>query len=172
MAETLFTDYHRQFGTDIRIIRIFNTYGPRMDPSDGRVVSNFIVQALKNENITIYGTGKQTRSFCYVDDLIEGMIRMMECEAFTGPVNLGNPGEFTVMELAEMVIRLTKSASRVIYMPLPGDDPGKRKPVIALAQERLGWEPVVGLEQGLIRTIDYFRSCDIGLKDRNGFLRG
>lgn len=172
MAETLFTDYHRQFGTDIRIIRIFNTYGPRMDPSDGRVVSNFIVQALKNENITIYGTGKQTRSFCYVDDLIEGMIRMMECEAFTGPVNLGNPGEFTVMELAEMVIRLTKSASRVIYMPLPGDDPGKRKPVIALAQERLGWEPVFGLEQGLIRTIDYFRSCDIGLKDRNGFLRG
>lgn len=172
MAETLFTDYHRQFGTDIRIIRIFNTYGPRMDPSDGRVVSNFIVQALKNENITIYGTGKQTRSFCYVDDLIEGMIRMMECEAFTGPVNLGNPGEFTVMELAEMVIRLTKSASRVIYMPLPGDDPGKRKPMIALAQERLGWEPVVGLEQGLIRTIDYFRSCDIGLKDRNGFLRG
>lgn len=157
MAETLFSDYHRQYGVDCRIIRIFNTYGPRMNPSDGRVVSNFIVQALKNEDITIYGTGQQTRSFCYVDDLIEGMVRMMDCEDFTGPVNLGNPGEFTVMELAEMIIRLTGSESRLIYMPLPGDDPRQRKPVIDLAKEKLQWEPEVTLQQGLIRTIEYFQ---------------
>lgn len=157
MAETLFYDYHRQYGVDTRIIRIFNTYGPRMNPSDGRVVSNFVVQALKNENITIYGSGQQTRSFCYVDDLIEGMIRMMECNTFEGPVNLGNPGEFTVKELAETVIRLTDSQSKLIYMPLPEDDPKQRKPVIALAKEKLGWEPTVSLEQGLIKTIDYFK---------------
>lgn len=159
MAETLFSDYHRQYGVDCRIIRIFNTYGPRMNLSDGRVVSNFIVQALKNEDITIYGTGQQTRSFCFVDDLIEGMVRMMDCEDFTGPVNLGNPGEFTVMELAEKIIRLTDSKSRLIYMPLPGDDPKQRNPVIDLAKEKLSWEPAVPLGQGLIRTIEYFKDA-------------
>lgn len=158
MAEALFFDYHRQHGVDIRVIRIFNTYGPRMNPADGRVVSNFIVQALKGEDITVYGSGQQTRSFCYVDDLIEGMVRMMGCEGFTGPVNLGNPGEFTVLELAEMVIRLTGSKSRLIHMPLPSDDPSQRKPVIDLAAEKLGWKPSVGLEQGLMETIDYFKS--------------
>lgn len=157
MAETLFFDHHRQRGADIRVIRIFNTYGPRMNPSDGRVVSNFIVQALKDEDITIYGDGSQTRSFCYVDDLIEGMIRMMNCEDFTGPVNLGNPGEFTMIELAEQIIALTGSKSRLEYLPLPGDDPEKRKPVIGLAMEKLGWEPKVALKEGLEKTIDYFR---------------
>ncbi len=158
MAETLFFDYHRQNGVDIRVIRIFNTYGPRMSQSDGRVVSNFIVQALKNENITIYGSGQQTRSFCCVDDLIEGMVRMMECVGFTGPLNLGNPKEFTMLELAEMIVRLTKSESKVIHLPLPEDDPVQRKPIIDLAKEKLGWKPLVDLEHGLYQTIDYFKT--------------
>lgn len=158
MAETLFYDYHRQNGVDIRVIRIFNTYGPRMNQTDGRVVSNFIVQALKNEDITIYGSGQQTRSFCYVDDLINGMIKMMECEDFTGPVNLGNPVEFTMIELAEKIIQLTGSNSKIVYRPLPGDDPAKRKPVIDLAEKKLGWKPGVTLEQGLIHTIEYFKT--------------
>ena len=157
LAETLFFDYHRQNGVDIRVIRIFNTYGPRMNPSDGRVVSNFIVQALRGEDITVYGDGTQTRSFCYVDDLIEGMVRMMEAEDFTGPVNLGNPGEFTMLELAEKVIRLTGSRSRMVHEPLPGDDPAQRRPVINLAKEMLGWQPTIELEEGLRRTIAYFR---------------
>ena len=157
LAETLFFDYHRQNGVDIRVIRIFNTYGSRMNPSDGRVVSNFIVQALRGEDITVYGDGTQTRSFCYVDDLIEGMVRMMEAEDFTGPVNLGNPGEFTMLELAEKVIRLTGSRSRMIHEPLPGDDPAQRRPVIDLAKEKLGWQPTIELEEGLERTIAYFR---------------
>jgi len=156
VAETLFFDYHRQNGVDIRVVRIFNTYGPRMHPGDGRVVSNFIVQALKGEDITVYGDGAQTRSFCYVDDLIEGFLRLMACEDFTGPVNIGNPGEFTILELAEAVIRLTGSSSRIINKPLPQDDPLQRKPDISLAQERLGWEPKVALEEGLKRTIAYF----------------
>ncbi len=155
-AETLFMDYHRMNQVDIRIIRIFNTYGPRMSVNDGRVVSNFIVQALNNQDITIYGTGLQTRSFQYVDDLIEGMTRMMNTEHFTGPVNLGNPVEFTMLELAEQVIELTGSRSKIIYLPLPGDDPTQRKPDIALAKEKLGWEPTIALRQGLIKTIDYF----------------
>lgn len=158
MAETLFFDYHRQHGVDIRVVRIFNTYGPRMNPQDGRVVSNFIVQALKNEDLTVYGSGQQTRSFCYVDDLIEGMVRMMECEGFMGPVNLGNPAEFTMLELAEMVIRLTGSRSKIVHLPLPADDPVQRKPVIRLAEERLAWVPSVTLEQGLLQTIEYFKS--------------
>ncbi|MBO6178671.1 MAG: SDR family oxidoreductase [Selenomonadaceae bacterium] len=157
LAETLFFDYHRQNGVDIRVIRIFNTYGPRMNPSDGRVVSNFIVQALRGEDITVYGEGIQTRSFCYVDDLIDGMVRMMEAEDFTGPVNLGNPGEFTMLELAEKVIRLTGSNSRIVHESLPSDDPAQRRPVIDMAREKLGWYPTVGLEEGLQRTIAYFR---------------
>lgn len=159
MAETLFFDYHRQHGVDIKIIRIFNTYGPRMRMDDGRVVSNFIVQALRGEDITIYGTGQQTRSFCYVDDLVEGMIRMMNSrDGFTGPVNLGNPGEFTMLELAELVIKLTGSESKLVFMPLPSDDPTQRKPIIELAKKELDWEPTIKLEQGLIRTIDYFKT--------------
>ena len=158
MAETLFFDYHRQHNIDIKVIRIFNTYGPRMDANDGRVVSNFIVQALKGEDITIYGDGKQTRSFCYVDDLIEGMIRMMNCKDFTGPVNLGNPGEFSMLELAQKVLELTESNSKLVYMPLPGDDPTQRKPVIDLAKEKLDWEPTIALEEGLKKTIAYFKS--------------
>ncbi len=157
LAETLFFDYHRQNGVDIRVIRIFNTYGPRMNPSDGRVVSNFIVQALRGEDITVYGDGTQTRSFCYVDDLIDGMVRMMETENFTGPVNLGNPVEFTMLELAEKVIRLTDSKSRIVHEPLPGDDPAQRRPVIDLAKEKLEWHPTIDLEDGLQRTIAYFR---------------
>ncbi|MDN4477426.1 SDR family oxidoreductase [Demequina sp. SYSU T00039] len=158
-AETLFFDYHRQNGLDVKVIRIFNTYGPRMDMNDGRVVSNFIVQALRGEPITIYGDGNQTRSFCYVDDLIDGMIRLMGTEpGFTGPVNVGNPVEFTMKELAEAVIRLTGSASTIEYRPLPQDDPRQRKPDISLAGEKLGWEPHVPLEDGLKPTIDYFRS--------------
>lgn len=157
-AETLFFDYHRQHGVDIKVMRIFNTYGPRMDIGDGRVVSNFIVQALKNEDITIYGDGSQTRSFCYVDDLINGMISFMESEdGFTGPVNLGNPGEFTVGQLAKMVIRLTGSESKIAYKELPADDPAKRKPDISLAREKLHWEPKIALEEGLKATIGYFR---------------
>ncbi|MEX0322328.1 MAG: UDP-glucuronic acid decarboxylase family protein [Puniceicoccaceae bacterium] len=158
VAETLFFDYHRQNGVDIRVVRIFNTYGPRMHPGDGRVVSNFIVQALKNEDITVYGDGQQTRSFCYVDDLVEGFIRMMNCEDFVGPVNLGNPGEFTILELAEAVIRQTGSTSRIIYEPLPQDDPLQRQPNISLAREKLDWEPKVPLEEGLEKTISYFRN--------------
>ena len=157
LAETLFFDYHRQNGVDIRVIRIFNTYGPRMNPSDGRVVSNFIVQALKGEDITVYGEGTQTRSFCYVDDLIDGMVRMMETEDFTGPVNLGNPGEFTMLELAKKVIALTGSSSKIVHKPLPSDDPLQRRPVIDLAKEQLGWEPTIHLEEGLKKTIAYFR---------------
>jgi UDP-glucuronate decarboxylase len=158
MAETLFFDYHRQYGVDIRVIRIFNTYGPRMNKNDGRVVSNFIVQALKNEDITIYGEGLQTRSFCYVDDLIEGMYRMMNCEDFTGPVNIGNPGEFTMIELAQKVIELTGSSSKLVYRPLPSDDPTQRRPVIDLAKEKLGWQPTIALDEGLKRTIEYFKT--------------
>jgi UDP-glucuronate decarboxylase len=158
-AETLFFDYHRQHNTDIKVIRIFNTYGPRMHPNDGRVVSNFIVQALRGQDITIYGSGSQTRSFCYVDDLVEGMLRMMDTEpGFTGPINLGNPGEFTMLELAEKVISLVGSKSKLTFMPLPQDDPKQRRPVIDLARSKLGgWEPKVGLEDGLKETIGYFR---------------
>jgi len=157
-AETLFFDYHRKHGVEVKIIRIFNTYGPRMDVGDGRVVSNFIVQALKNEDITIYGDGSQTRSFCYVDDLVEGMIRLMNSrEDFTGPVNIGNPDEHTIKELAEMVIGLTGSESKIVYKPLPSDDPTRRKPTIELARDELGWEPQVKLMEGLGKTIDYFR---------------
>lgn len=158
-AETLFMDYHRQNNVDVKIIRIFNTYGSNMRPDDGRVVSNFIVQALKGEDLTIYGDGTQTRSFQYVDDLVEGMIRMMATENFTGPVNLGNPGEFTMLELAEIVIRMTGSKSKITFMPLPSDDPRQRKPDITLAKEKLnGWEPKVKLEEGLKPTIEYFRN--------------
>ena len=157
-AETLFFDYQRQHGVDIKVIRIFNTYGPNMRGDDGRVVSNFIVQALKGEDITIYGDGSQTRSFCYVDDLVEAMIRMMNSrEGFTGPVNLGNPGEFTMLELAQKVIDLTGSKSKIVYLPLPQDDPTQRKPVIDLAKKELGWEPTIPLDEGLSRTIDYFK---------------
>lgn len=158
MAETLFFDYNRQHGVDIKVIRIFNTYGPRMSAHDGRVVSNFIVQALNNEDITIYGDGKQTRSFCYVDDLIDGMIKMMNSrDGFTGPVNIGNPGEFTMLELAELVIKLAGSDSKIVYKPLPQDDPLQRQPVIDLAKKELDWEPTISLEEGLARTIEYFR---------------
>lgn len=158
MAETMFFDYHRQHGVDIKVIRIFNTYGPRMAENDGRVISNFIVQALRNEGITIYGDGKQTRSFCYVDDLVEGMIRMMNSDKdFVGPVNLGNPGEFTMLELAEKIIELTHSSSKIVFCPLPQDDPKQRKPLIDMAREKLAWEPKVKLEEGLIKTIEYFR---------------
>ena len=157
MAETLFFDYHRQHQVDIKVIRIFNTYGPRMNTHDGRVVSNFIVQALKNENITIYGSGEQTRSFCYVDDLIEGMIRMMNSrDGFTGPVNIGNPGEFTMLELAQKIIDLTGSSSKIVFEPLPQDDPMQRRPMIDLAKKELSWEPTVNLEEGLKKTIAYF----------------
>lgn len=157
-AETLFFDYHRQHRLPIKVMRIFNTYGPRMHPADGRVVSNFIVQALKGEPISIYGDGNQTRSFCYVDDLISGMIALMETEdEVTGPVNVGNPGEFTIRELATKVIELTGSKSEIIQHPLPADDPKQRRPDISLAQRFLGWEPTVRLEDGLTRTIDYFR---------------
>ena len=158
MAETLFFDYHRQHNVDIKVIRIFNTYGPRMNPNDGRVVSNFIVQALRNVDITIYGDGNQTRSFCYVDDLIDGMYKMMNCDNFTGPVNIGNPGEFTMLELAQKIIELTDSHSKLVFMPLPSDDPTQRKPVIDLAKEKLDWQPSIVLEEGLKRTISYFKS--------------
>ena len=159
MAETLFFDYHRQHDVDIKVIRIFNTYGPKMNQNDGRVVSNFIVQALKGEDITIYGDGSQTRSFCYVDDMIEGMIRMMNSrDGFTGPVNLGNPGEFTMKQLADIVIELTHSSSKIVYMPLPSDDPTQRKPIIDLAQKELSWQPTIKLEDGLKKTIEYFKT--------------
>jgi UDP-glucuronate decarboxylase len=160
-AETLFFDYHRQNNVEIRVARIFNTYGPKMQPNDGRVVSNFIVQALKGQDITIYGDGNQTRSFCFVDDLIDGLIGFMELEEnFPGPINLGNPTEFTILELAETVIRLTKSKSKVVFKVLPQDDPMQRKPNIELAQRKLGWEPKIQLEQGLIKTIKYFSKLD------------
>lgn len=158
-SETLFMDYHRFHGVRIKIIRIFNTYGPRMLAHDGRVVSNFVVQALKDQDITIYGDGKQTRSFQYVDDLIEGMIRMMATpDDFTGPVNIGNPGEFTILELAEKVIQLTKSNSKIVFKPLPFDDPRQRKPDITLAKSKLDWEPKICLDEGLLKMIDYFKS--------------
>jgi len=157
-AETLFFDYWRQHQVDIKVVRIFNTYGPRMDPNDGRVVSNFIMQALQGKDITIYGDGHQTRSFCYVDDLIDGMIRMMNGPAgFTGPVNIGNPGEFTMLELAKKIIELTQSKSQLIFMPLPQDDPKQRQPNISLAKNKLGWSPIIDLEAGLKQTIKYFR---------------
>jgi UDP-glucuronate decarboxylase len=158
-AETLFFDYWRQHKLRIKVMRIFNTYGPRMLPDDGRVVSNFIVQALKGEDITIYGDGNQTRSFCYVDDMIKGFIRCMETgDDFTGPVNIGNPGEFTMLELADMTLKLTGSKSKLVFKPLPADDPRQRRPDIALAAEKLGWAPKVPLEEGLRRTIAYFQS--------------
>ena len=157
-AETLFFDYHRQHNVDIKVVRIFNTYGPNMRGDDGRVVSNFIVQALKGDDITIYGDGSQTRSFCYVDDLVDALIKMMNSrDGFTGPVNLGNPGEFTMLELAEKVIELTGSESKIVYMPLPQDDPTQRKPVIDLAKKELDWEPTIPLEEGLKKTIEYFK---------------
>ena len=156
-AETLFFDYHRQNGVDIRVVRIFNTYGPRMLPNDGRVVSNFIVQALKGNDITVYGDGQQTRSFCYVDDLIDGFVRMMDQDEEIGPLNLGNPTEFTILELAETVISLTGSASKIRFEALPADDPMQRRPDISLAKKVLDWEPTIELEAGLQRTIQYFR---------------
>lgn len=158
MAETLCFDYYRQHKVKIKVVRIFNTYGPRMTVNDGRVISNFIVQAIKNENITIYGDGMQTRSFCYVDDLIDGLIKFMNSrENFTGPCNMGNPEEFTMIQLAEKVIELTKSSSDIIHMPLPQDDPLQRKPMIDLARKELEWNPVIQLEEGLIHTINYFK---------------
>jgi UDP-glucuronate decarboxylase len=157
-AETLFFDYRRQHNLEIKVVRIFNTYGPRMHPNDGRVVSNFIVQALQGQDITIYGDGNQTRSFCYVDDLVEAMLRTMDTPAdFTGPVNIGNPGEFTMIELAEMVLRLTGSKSKLVRQPLPQDDPRQRQPDISLAKSTFGWEPKVSLEDGLKETIAYFK---------------
>ena len=158
-AETLFFDYHRENGVDIRVVRIFNTYGPRMLADDGRVVSNFIVQALKGEDLTVYGDGSQTRSFCYVDDLIEGFVRLMTQEKTVGPVNIGNPGEFTMLELAELVLKKVGGKSKVTHLPLPADDPKQRRPDISLAKEALGWEPKVPLEEGLDRTIAYFRQA-------------
>jgi len=160
-AETLFFDYHRQNNVEIRVARIFNTYGPRMQPNDGRVVSNFIVQALNGQNITIYGDGNQTRSFCFVDDLIEGLVRFMELEEnFPGPINIGNPCEFTILELAESIIRLTNSKSKVVFKALPQDDPMQRKPDIGLAQSKLGWEPKIQLEEGLTKSIEFFLKLD------------
>lgn len=157
-AETLFFDYHRQNGVDIRIARIFNTYGPRMSPQDGRVVSNFIVQALRGEDITIFGDGSQTRSFCYYSDLIDGFVRLMEQDKLVGPVNIGNPSEFTMLELAEKVIHLIGTQSKIVYEALPEDDPKQRQPDIELAKTELGWEPRVSRDEGLVETIDYFRS--------------
>ena len=156
-AETLFFDYHRENKVDIRVVRIFNTYGPRMLANDGRVVSNFIVQALQGHDITVYGDGTQTRSFCYVDDLIEGFVRLMNTEGITGPVNIGNPGEFTMLELAEKVLTLVGGKSKIVHRPLPQDDPLQRQPDISLARAKLGWEPTIPLEEGLRRTIAYFR---------------
>ena len=156
VAETLMMDYHRQNGVDIRIVRIFNTYGPRMAENDGRVVSNFIIQALRGEEITVYGKGEQTRSFCFVSDLVEGLLRMMECDGFIGPVNLGNPSETTILEFAEKIIKLTGSSSRIVYKPLPSDDPKQRQPDIRLAGEKLDWRPTVPVDEGLRQTIAYF----------------
>ncbi|TSC61308.1 MAG: dTDP-glucose 4,6-dehydratase [Parcubacteria group bacterium Gr01-1014_48] len=156
-AETLCMDYHRQYGVDVKIVRIFNTYGPRMAPNDGRVVSNFIVSALTGEDIVVYGDGTQTRSFQYIDDLINGLTSMMQKEDFVGPVNLGNPGEFTMNELAHRVLSLTGSKSKIVFRPLPEDDPKKRQPDISLAKEKLGWKPTIGLDDGLVKTIAYFK---------------
>jgi len=157
-AETLFFDYHRQYQLRIKVARIFNTYGPRMHPNDGRVVSNFIMQALRNEEITVYGDGSQSRSFCYVDNLVEGLIRLMNSpDDFTGPVNLGNPVEFTILELAEKVVAMTGSKSKISFKPLPSDDPRQRQPDITLAKEKLGWNPAIKLEEGLVKTIEYFQ---------------
>lgn len=158
VAETLMSDYHRQAGVDIRLPRIFNTYGPRMAENDGRVVSNFVLQALRGEELTLYGTGEQTRSFCYVDDLVEGLLRLMDADGIVEPVNLGNPGEFTMRQLAETICRLSGTEARVKYRPLPEDDPARRKPDISKAKQLLGWEPTVQLEDGLARTIEYFRN--------------
>jgi UDP-glucuronate decarboxylase len=158
VAETLMMDYHRQHNVDVKIIRIFNTYGPRMAEHDGRVVSNFIVQALKNQDITIYGDGLQTRSFCYVDDLIRGMIALMNSEDFIGPVNVGNDGEYTILELAKMIIELCGSSSKIVFKPLPSDDPCKRKPDLTLAKEKLNYSPQVHVKDGLLKTIEYFRT--------------
>ena len=161
-AETLFMDYHRSNNTNIRIVRIFNTYGPRMHPFDGRVISNFIYQAMRDEDITIFGDGSQTRSFCYRDDLIEAMLRMMEApDDCIGPINIGNPGEFTIGELADIILELTGSKSRVVYLPLPADDPTQRQPDISRASERLGWKPTVELREGLIETINWFKSINL-----------
>ncbi len=158
IAETLFFDYQRQYGVDIRVVRIFNTYGPNMLENDGRVVSNFIIQALKNVDITVYGDGSQTRSFCYVDDLVDGLIKMMEQDDFNGPVNLGNPVEMTINELAEMIIEKTGSESKIVYRDLPADDPVKRRPAIQLAKKKLNWQPEVSLSEGLDKTIEYFKT--------------
>jgi UDP-glucuronate decarboxylase len=157
VAETLFFDYHRQNGVEIRVARIFNTYGPRMQAGDGRVVSNFIVQALRGEDLTIYGDGTQTRSFCYVDDLVEGFVRLMNSEGLTGPVNLGNPQEFTMLELAEQVLAEVGGRSRLVHLPLPADDPRQRRPDITLAKEKLAWQPQVPLQEGLVRTVRHFK---------------
>jgi UDP-glucuronate decarboxylase len=158
VAETLMMDYHRQNSVDVRIIRIFNTYGPRMALNDGRVVSNFIVQALKGEDITVFGDGQQTRSFCFIDDLVEGMVRMMNCEETTGPINIGNPTETTILEFAQRIINLTGSSSKIIFKPLPSDDPKQRQPDISMALEKLSWKPGVDLETGLKQTVEYFVS--------------
>lgn len=158
-AETLFFDYHRENGVDIRVIRIFNTYGPRMLPDDGRVVSNFIVQALQGKDLTVYGEGSQTRSFCYVDDLVDGFMRFMEQEKIVGPMNLGNPGEFTMLQLAELVLKKVGGKSKITHLPLPSDDPKQRRPDITLAKETLGWEPKVPLEAGIEKTIAYFKGA-------------
>ncbi len=161
-AETLFFDYYRQHGVDIRVVRIFNTYGPRMHPYDGRVVSNFILQAIADEDITLYGDGSQTRSFCYCQDLLDGVMAMMNNgDGFVGPVNIGNPGEFTIRQLAEMVVELTGSKSKLVHLPLPEDDPTQRQPDITLAKEKLGWQPKVALREGLETTIAYFKSLDL-----------
>jgi UDP-glucuronate decarboxylase len=161
-AETLFFDYHRQYGVEIKVMRIFNTYGPRMDTNDGRVVSNFIVQALQGSDITIYGDGTQTRSFCYVDDLITGMISLMNSSSeVVGPINIGNPVEFSISELVSEILRLTKSKSKVVYLPLPEDDPRQRQPEITQAKKILGWEPHIQLTEGLIRTIEYFKKLGL-----------
>ena len=160
-AETLMHDYRMHYGVDTKIVRIFNTYGPMMSPNDGRVVSNFIVQALKGKNITIYGDGAQTRSFCYVDDLVDGLVKMMDTDDFAGPVNLGNPSERMVMDLAELIIQMTGSKSKIVYKALPSDDPIKRKPDITLAKQKLNWEPKISIEEGLAKTIEYFKTLNL-----------
>lgn len=166
-AESLFVDYHRQYNVDIKIVRIFNTYGPKMHPNDGRVVSNFIMQAINNDDITIYGDGLQTRSFCYVDDLIDAIISMINSPSdFLGPVNIGNPGEFTMIELAEKIIALTSSKSKIVFKPLPFDDPKQRMPDISLAKEKLKWEPKIQLEEGLKKTIEYFKSLEMNIEEK------
>jgi UDP-glucuronate decarboxylase len=167
VAETLMMDYHRQNKVDIRIVRIFNTYGPKMAPNDGRVVSNFILQALKGEDITVFGKGEQTRSFCYIDDLIDGLIRMMEIDGFIGPVNLGNPNEFTILELANEIIKITSSKSKIVFKKLPSDDPTQRQPDISLAGEKLAWEPNIDLNRGLNKTIQYFADLLKNSRDNN-----